>query len=109
MKYKEFKQIDLQTGEVIESYLLDIDVKDFEVPEDYKECWVNKSFYKPIYGFELDMWIEGLTSEEIEAVQNETNLSELEVIQERMDEQDILVQEILFDIIPNLLEMERGE
>lgn len=65
---KEYKQVDLLTGKILESYILS---KKHSIPNDYKECWVDEVFYKPKYDLINECWIETLTSEEIEELKKQ--------------------------------------
>lgn len=66
--FKEYKQIDLETGVIIETYTLD---NELDVPADYRESWGDSGFHSPIYDLENGCWKESLTSEQVEELEKE--------------------------------------
>lgn len=64
---KEYFKID-ENGNILDVTLLD---ESQEIPENHVLGWgQDRSFYKAIYNFDADDWIEGLTQEEIDEINN---------------------------------------
>jgi hypothetical protein len=87
MAVKEYKQIDLETGIILDTCLFDVDKEyadeegnlfKLPLPEDYVEGWgAYRQLFNPVYDFELQDWTETKPQEEI--VQHERQLKDAEL------------------------------
>lgn len=72
---KEYFVIDVENGNILDVVLLG---EDEVVPEDHKLGWgTSRSFYNPVWDFELNDWVEGKSFEEILAPIRENKATEL--------------------------------
>jgi hypothetical protein len=84
---KEFYEIDLETGMIIENHVMATQYEDkdgnvitVEIPPNYKEGWgVNRSFYNPIFDIEKNDWVEGKSADEILSIAKEKRFRELSI------------------------------
>lgn len=75
MAVKEYKKIDLQTGQILDTVLFDVDKEYYNedgstytlpLPEDYREGWKqDRQLHKPVYDFELGDWKETETDDNL--------------------------------------------
>jgi len=88
MALKEYYKVDLVTGYPLEVLLLDDELKDekgnvISVPADLKKGWGGeRGFHNPIYNFDLDDWVEGKPTEEVEY--ERTKISDLSLMQQEL-------------------------
>lgn len=80
---KEYFEVD-NNGNIVKVVLLDTNQ---EIPPNHLEGWgQGKTFYKPIYDFELGDWVESLTQEEIDEINNQPKeLTETEKLKEELE------------------------
>lgn len=75
--YKQFYEVD-EDGFIVETHLLDTSKDDFKCPDNYFEGWGNnRTFFKPIYNFEINDWAEGQLMEELVSDAKNNKLAEL--------------------------------
>ncbi len=67
MGLKEYLKVDLD-GNVLD--VIALDPEEDEIPENHFTGWGDRSFYQPIWDFDLGDWVEGLSQEEIDAINN---------------------------------------
>lgn len=88
----EYMEVD-EDGYIVEVYALP---KDMEVPDNYKEGWgSSKGLYKPRWDYEQGKWIDEITKEELEAIEQPDEGDAFDQLTE--EEKDELLLRLLED------------